>query len=73
MRNRISTERAILFDPNVYITMFFDIIGKVDTEMLLLAINRAFTAFEATMSKIVLLDDGEAYYETMPISGCTKK
>ena len=51
--------------------MFFDIIGKVDTEMLLLAINRTFTAFEATMSKIVLLDDGEAYYDTMPISGCT--
>ena len=73
MKNRISSERVSLFDPNIQITMFFDIIGEVDTELLLSAVNKAFTTFEATMSKIVLLDDGEAYYEKIPVSACTVK
>lgn len=71
MKNRISSERVDLFDPNMCITMFFDIIGEVETESLISAINKAFTSFEATMSRIVLLEDGEAYYEKMPVSACT--
>lgn len=73
MENRISSERADLFDPNIYITMIFDIIGEVDSEKLILAINRAFTAFEATMSRIVLQADGEAYYDKLLVSSCTAK
>ena len=71
MENRISSERIDLFDPNMYIAMCLDIIGEVDTEMLILAINKAFTTFEATMSRIVLLEDGEAFYEKIPVSACT--
>ena len=73
LKNRISSERVDLFDPNICITMFFDIVGEVDTELLLSAVNKAFTRFEATMSKIVLSDDGEAYYEKIPVSACTVK
>lgn len=71
MQNRILSERIDLFDPNMCITMFFDIIGDVETELLISAINKAFTSFEATMSRIVLLDDGEAHYEKISVSACT--
>lgn len=71
MENRISSERIDLFDPNMCISMFFDIKGEVDIEVLISAISKAFTSFEATMSRIVLLDDGEAYYEKMHVSACS--
>lgn len=71
MKNRIYTERADLYDPNMCISMFFDIIGEVNVDTLMLSTNRAFAAFEATMSRIVLLEDGDAYYELMPVSGCS--
>jgi hypothetical protein len=51
----------------------FDIIGDVEPEALIVAINKAFNAFESTMSKIVLASNGEAYYEKMQISGCLAK
>lgn len=70
MKNRIYTERADLFDPNMYISMFFDITGNINAETLILSVKKAFTAFEVTMSRVVLSDDGEAYYESIPVSGC---
>lgn len=70
MKNEILSERADLFDPNMYIVMTFDIIGGAELKSLVKAAERAFTAFESTMSKIVLADTGRAYYETMPSSGC---
>ena len=69
--NRITAERADLFDPNIYITMLFDIIGRADTGALVAAIYRAYTGFEATMSGIALMPDGEAGYVKRTVSGCT--
>lgn len=71
MLNRISTERTHFFDPNMCITIAFDIVGEMNLEKLIKAINTAFTAYEATMSKVVLSADGEAYYEKIPVSACT--
>ena len=73
MINKIATERGDLFDPNIYINIIFDIIGGIDSEELIAAINKAFNGYEATMSKVVLSPEGDAYYEKMPLSGCSVK
>lgn len=67
--NEIVTERSNIFEPNVYITMCVEIVGKVCLHKLSAAVKRAFEANEATMSKIVL-EQGLAYYEKMSVSGC---
>ncbi|GEM_PF-1039771 len=71
MRKEILSERAELFDPNIYVLMTFDIVGGADVQLLIEAAKRAFTRFESPMSKIVLTDTGRAYYERMLSSGCT--
>ena len=70
MKNRIESERANLFEPNVYIHLFVQILGKPPLDDLVNAVQIAFTKNEATMSKIVLEQDGTAYYEKMKESGC---
>lgn len=67
--NNIITERPNLFEPNVYITMYVEITGKPCPHKLAAAIQEAYKANEATMSKIVL-EQGIAYYEKLTVSGC---
>lgn len=67
--NKIIIERVNLFEPNVYISMCIKLVGKINTKELTIAIKEAFKANEATMSKIVL-NNSEAFYEKMPLSGC---
>ena len=70
MKKYIRSERANLFEPNVYISMVIKISGNVSKENIQYAVERAYEANEATMSKIVLEDNGDAYYEKMECSGC---
>ena len=67
--NEIVTERPHLFEPNVYIAVCVEMVGKVCPEKLVAAAEKAFEANEATMSKIVL-EHGLAYYEKTPESCC---
>lgn len=73
MLNKISTERNDLFEPNIYIAIKFDIVGDEKPDKLITAINKVFTTFESTMSRVVLSSDGEACYEKMMMSGCSAK
>lgn len=50
----IVTERPNLFEPNVYITMCVELAEKIDPCQLRAAIEQAYKANEAAMSKIVL-------------------
>ena len=59
--NEIVTERPHLFEPNVYIAVCVEMVGKVCPEKLVAAAEKAFEANEATMSKIVL-EHCLAYY-----------
>jgi hypothetical protein len=70
MKNCISSERANLFEPNVYIQLFAQISGNPAADDLIQAVKTAFLNNEATMSKIVLTKDGTAFYEKMQDSGC---
>lgn len=71
MHNEILSERVDLFDPNMYIAITFDVVGGAEAQLLVDAARRAFTGFEATMSRIVLDNTGSAYYEKMQSSSCT--
>lgn len=68
--NFIYSERADLFDPNIYITFYVKVMGNPKTDALVRAVKEAFLANEATMSKVVLGEDGLARYERMEESGC---
>lgn len=68
--NFIYSERADLFDPNIYITFYVKVTGNPKTDALVRAVKEAFLANEATMSKVVLGEDGPARYERMEESGC---
>lgn len=70
MKNHILSERVNLFEPNVYIQFLVQIGGKVSPEALKNAVETAYTVNEATMSRIVLGENGEVYYERMRKSGC---
>ncbi len=63
------TERQNLFEPNVYVTMCVEIEGNVCPDRLAAAIQEAYNANEAAMSKIVL-DRGNAGYVKLASSGC---
>ncbi len=65
----IITERPNLFEPNVYITMCVEIAGNICPHKLAAAIREAYKVNEAAMSKIVL-EQGTAYYEKLPVSKC---
>ncbi|NLZ47139.1 MAG: hypothetical protein GX896_10660 [Clostridiales bacterium] len=70
MRKYIRAERANLFEPNVYISMVVKLSGNLSKEQLEKAVYNAYEANEATMCKIVLKSNGEAYYERLENSGC---
>lgn len=65
----IIIERPNLFEPNVYITMCVELAGKVCPHRLTAAVEKAYQANEAAMSKIVL-EQGAAYYDRLPASAC---
>ncbi len=70
MKNSIYSERLDLFDPNIYIQFLFQITGSPTTDALVLAVKAAFAANESTMSKIVLEQNGDAFYEKILESAC---
>ncbi len=71
MKNEILTERVNLFEPNDYIFFCVELCGNFTADMLSKAVRAAFEANESTMSKIVLTDSGNAYYERISESRCT--
>ena len=70
MKKYIRSERANLFEPNVYISMIVKLSGDLRNEEIEKAVYKAYEANEATMSKIVLEENGDACYEEMGSSGC---
>lgn len=70
MKKYIRSERANLFEPNVYISMIVKLSGELSTKEIEQAVYKAYQANEATMSKIVLESDGNAYYDKVKTSGC---
>ncbi len=49
MGRELYTERADLFEPNIYIQFLIDIIGNPTGEELISAVQKAFSSNEATM------------------------
>jgi len=70
VKKEILTERTNLFEPNDYIFFCVELFGNFTADMLKEAVQKAFEANESTMSKIVLTDSGNAFYERIPESGC---
>jgi hypothetical protein len=70
MKNYIYTERADLFEPNIYIQYLVQVVGNPASNALVSAVKDAFAVNEATMSRIVLDMNGDAFYEQMSESGC---
>jgi hypothetical protein len=70
MKKYITSERSNLFEPNVYISVAVKITGLISAENAKKAIEFAYMANEATMSKIVLEENGDTYYEKVEASGC---
>ena len=53
MKKYIRSERANLFEPNVYISMIVKLSGNLQSEEIEQAVYKAYEANETTMSKIV--------------------
>jgi hypothetical protein len=70
MKHCIYSERTDLLEPNIYIQFLVQITGNPALEDLVSAVKAAFSANEATMSRIAYDKNGDAYYEQMPESGC---
>ena len=70
MKNLIRSERIDLFEPNIYIEFLVQITGNPEVEDVVEAVNAAYAANEVTMSRVVLTEDGAAFYEKMDVSGC---
>ena len=62
MRYRIGTERENLFDVNMVIAMCVNIEGKPDPDKLENAFRRAISAYEILNSKVVIEENGDAFY-----------
>ena len=70
MKKYIRSERANLFEPNVYIGMIVKLSGDLSTKEIEQAVYKAYQANKAAISKIVLEPGGDAYYEKIEKSGC---
>lgn len=70
MKKYIRSERTNLFEPNAYISMIIKLSGNLLNKEIEQAVYNAYEANEATMSKIVLESNGNAFYEKMESSGC---
>ncbi|MDR2898224.1 MAG: hypothetical protein LBU99_05350 [Spirochaetaceae bacterium] len=71
MKKTISSERVNLFEPNDYIYFMVHISGELTADELAVAVKAAYMVNESTMSRIVLEDDGTAFYDLLNESGCT--
>lgn len=71
MRYRIETERADLFDVSIVITMCLKLEGDVSFDMLKNAFDKACTYNEVLRSKIVIEQNGEAYYTDAEKGTCS--
>lgn len=60
MKKYIRSERANLFEPNVYISMIVKLSGDLSIKEIEQAVYKAYEANEATMSKIMLEENGDA-------------
>jgi NRPS condensation-like uncharacterized protein len=70
LKNHIRSERANLFEPNVYIAMVVKLSGNLTVSQIHKAVFAAYEANEATMSRVVLEADGTAYFEKTETTGC---
>ena len=70
MKKYIRSERVNLFEPNDYIAMIVKLSGNLPVSEIQKAVYAAYEANEATMSRIVLEPDGNAYYEKMKTTSC---
>lgn len=70
MKKPIISERPNLFEPNVYIGIYVEIDGNPPVELMKNAIQKAFQSNELTMSKVVIDELGQAYYQKLKQSGC---
>lgn len=62
MRYRIETERENLFDVNMVIAMRVRIEGEIVFEQLEKAFRKAVASYEILNSRVVIEDNGDAYY-----------
>ena len=60
---RIETERGDIFDVNMMIAMEATVRGSATEDELILAFNEAVTIFEILNSKVVIDDNGDAFYD----------
>lgn len=67
----ITLGREELFEPNIYINMMFEISDIPTDAELKTAAEKALCANESTMSKIVISENGRAYYMPLAQSGCS--
>lgn len=65
MKKYIISERPNLSEPNVYISTIVKIEGDIAVDKVAKAVQTAYTSNESTMSKIVLEENGSAYYERL--------
>ncbi|OPJ65239.1 hypothetical protein [Clostridium oryzae] len=70
MSKQIISERTNLFEPNVYISMYVEIAGSPSLKLLKEAIQKAFQCNELTMSKVIIDEEGRAYYQKLKQTGC---
>lgn len=66
---RQSMLHAFLFDPCVYMCAVITLKGDITEEEIEEAAKKAYTQNETTMSK-VLLENGNAYFQNIPQTGC---
>lgn len=70
MKRYILSERVNLYEPNVYIQFYVQIMGDFSVKDMEEAVKKAYAANETTMCKIVLEKSGAVYYEKMKGSEC---
>jgi NRPS condensation-like uncharacterized protein len=70
LKKTIHCERVNLFEPNDHITMVVTLSGNFTVNQIRKAVFSAYEANEATMSRVVLEDDGTAYFEKTATTGC---
>ena len=60
---------AFLFDPCVYMRALISLKGDIKVEEIEEAAKKAYTQNETTMSKVIL-ENGNAYFQNIPQTGC---
>ena len=66
---RIETERGDLFDVNMMITIQVTVCGSAAENELVAAFHEAVASFEILNSKVVIDDNGDAFYDNCASPG----